>query len=127
MKKDAKPAILEHLRSGHYRKDAANLEGVSFQQFNVWRHDDPEFAEGIKRAEAESISALVERIRSASEDPQRWTAAAWLLERRFPQRWGKRERLDQKTTLTVEPSKMTDAELAAALREEAARLEEKGK
>lgn len=34
---------------------------------------------------------LVESIQAAGRDPKLWTASAWLLERRWPLRWGRRE------------------------------------
>lgn len=44
--------------------------------------------EAIERARAESESLLVARIGSAAAKGS-WQAAAWLLERRFPERWMK--------------------------------------
>lgn len=43
----------------------------------------------MQRAEAESERALVAIVRAAA--PKTWTAAAWLLERRFPARWARPE------------------------------------
>ena len=50
-----------------------------------------------------------------------WQAAAWWLERRFPERWGRRERVDATVRGGVAPvdesrvdmSKLTDEELVA--------------
>lgn len=32
--------------------------------------------------------------RAAREDVRQWGAAAWLLERRFPERWGRRDQVE---------------------------------
>jgi hypothetical protein len=47
-----------------------------------------DFLEAIKKAEVEGEAALVGIIRNAAE--KTWPPAAWLLERRHPDRWGKK-------------------------------------
>ena len=50
-------------------------------------------SEGLKKAEAEYKQKLLITIRDAAlSRPQFWTAAAWLLERKYPQEYGKAER-----------------------------------
>lgn len=47
----------------------------------------------LKKAESEYKRQLLTTIRSAAlEKTQHWTAAAWLLERKYPQEFGKAER-----------------------------------
>lgn len=48
--------------------------------------------ERVKQAEAEAESRMVETIVEASVDT--WQAAAWYLERRYPDDFGKRIRAD---------------------------------
>ena len=49
-----------------------------------------ELGEALKKAEAEHKAALRARIFAASE--RDWKAAAWLLERQYPDEYGRRER-----------------------------------
>jgi hypothetical protein len=49
-----------------------------------------DFAYSIRKAQAESEARDVVLIGRAAQD--QWQAAAWKLERRYPDRWGKRER-----------------------------------
>ncbi len=42
----------------------------------------------VKKCLAVAESDYLVNIQNASIDPRNWTAAAWLLERRNPQRWG---------------------------------------
>lgn len=48
--------------------------------------------EGLKKSEAQYKEELLSRVMGASEKPQHWTAAAWLLERRYPDEFGRAER-----------------------------------
>lgn len=52
-----------------------------------------ELCEGLKKEEAEFKHTLLTTIRAAAlARNQYWTAAAWLLERKFPDEYGKAER-----------------------------------
>lgn len=52
-----------------------------------------ELCEGLKKEETEFKHTLLTTIRSAAlARNQYWTAAAWLLERKFPDEYGKAER-----------------------------------
>ena len=71
--------------------------GISETAWYNWLKDPdtkPKLAlvEGLKKAEAEYKEVLLDRISGASEKPQHWTAAAWLLERKYPDEYGKAER-----------------------------------
>ena len=48
--------------------------------------------EGLKKANVGYKRSLLTTVREASGKPQYWTAAAWLLERKFPMEFGKMER-----------------------------------
>jgi hypothetical protein len=48
-----------------------------------------EFLEAVKKAEAEAEALRVSRISKAGKEGN-WQADAWYLERRYPERWGKR-------------------------------------
>lgn len=53
-----------------------------------------EFHAAIQKAlaEGEFLNALL--IRQAASDGKSWPAAAWLLERRFPERWGHKQHIE---------------------------------
>jgi hypothetical protein len=48
-----------------------------------------EFANAVKQAISKGTGTLLARIRKAAEDPTKWQAAAWLLERRFPEEFAR--------------------------------------
>lgn len=79
----------------------AQWVGISETTFYEWiqigegRHpkrkqtpEHTEFAEGIKNAESDGVAELLDIIKAAAK--KQWTAAAWLLERRFHNVYAKR-------------------------------------
>jgi len=55
-------------------------------------------SDGLKKEEAEFKHTLLTTIRAAAlARNQYWTAAAWLLERKYPDEYGKAERQDRET------------------------------
>jgi len=90
-----------HLRRGCYFKTACALAGISERTGWRWMargakdlHEGREgsefcqFCQSVKRAEAEAEVRMVKIIRDAAL--RDWRAAAVFLERRFPNRWGRR-------------------------------------
>jgi hypothetical protein len=52
-----------------------------------------DFRAAIKKAQARAEENALKRIQTASR--KQWQAAAWWLERKYPERWGKRERVER--------------------------------
>jgi transposase len=93
----AQELICSLIASGNYASVAASAAGISEQTFYSWmergRNKEKkflEFLEAIKKAESDAETYRVGRIVAASAE--HWTAAAWWLERKFPDRWGRKER-----------------------------------
>jgi hypothetical protein len=88
--------VISLLRAGNYIETAAAVAGLSKQTIFNWlrwgaREETgiyADFAHAAERAMAEAEARDLERIKQATE----WQAAAWRLERKFPDRWGRRER-----------------------------------
>jgi transposase len=93
--------ICTSLGTGAYVETAAALHGVSkvtlyewFKRGNSGEEPYVGFLNAVKRAEAASEQAALMKIVEAGEDPKNWTAHAWRLERKHPDRWGRREKVD---------------------------------
>ena len=82
--------ICNHISNGNTLKAAAVAEGVTERTFHRWKKEKPEFQEMVNQAVAVSEARLVQKI-TQSED---WRAALAILERRFPESWSKREKVD---------------------------------
>lgn len=81
--------ILDAIRSGVAYVDAANYAGISYQTFNEWRKEYSEFSDAVEEADGAAMVGLVATIRKAATEGKQWQAAAWLAERRHPDRYGR--------------------------------------
>lgn len=81
--------ICELIGEGCSYAEAARASGIHPDTFRVWRKTDPAFSALIKRAEAEAVAKMVGTITKAAA--KTWQAAAWWLERKYPNRYAKRE------------------------------------
>lgn len=106
---DTQRKFIDAVREGLPYSTACALAGIGETTFAVWRQradaepDSPYagFMRALKEAEAEAEAANVKRIRSAADNGQ-WQAAAWILERRHPDKWARTERQEQQHSGQVE-------------------------
>lgn len=91
-------------RVGMTDKDIAAYLGVAPQTFSRWinhpsTENQRELCEAMKKGEVERKAALVMRVMEASD--KSWQAAAWLLERKYPQEYAKAQRIMDTTDTAV--------------------------
>lgn len=124
--KTTREKILESLRNGTTRQNAAGAAGVARNTFYTWLAAEPEFRAAVEEAENAAEQAMVTSVKRQAT--KSWKAAAWWLERRRSADYGKRD------TLAVVNALTPDGEMAqlaaqyvemseAELQEEIARLE----
>jgi transposase len=88
--------FIDALSAGNYLEVAAHYAGISHTTFYRWMEQGKEqssgqyheFCAAVKKAQIDSEVARVARITQAASQGT-WTADAWYLERRYPERWGK--------------------------------------
>jgi hypothetical protein len=121
-------AIVLSVRKGNYVETAAEAVGITATTFYRWMERGEadvendvksvfsEFCEAIKRAKAESEAIDLDHIADAAGKGN-WQAAAWRLERRFPTKWGKQDKLqlEHSGKIGQDAAEMTDAELDALI------------
>lgn len=81
--------ICELIGEGCSYAEAARASGIHPDTFRVWRKADPAFSAIVKKAEAEAVAKMIGTITRAAT--KTWQAAAWWLERKYPNRYAKRE------------------------------------
>jgi transposase len=97
--------IVTALRAGNYRETASRHAGISYMTFRRWEMK----GEAIKKAEADAEVRDLELISKAAEE--QWQAAAWKLERKYPQRWGRRDATKLELSGEVKQVTISDREL----------------
>ena len=89
--------IVDALGAGHYREVACKLAGIDRKTLLNWLKRGERERAGlyrdlylaVERAEAKAEVFHLKNIETASV--KSWFASAWFLERKHPERWGKRE------------------------------------
>lgn len=105
--------IVEALNNGNYIETAARYAGVSPQVYYKWmkrgtdertsigdgQEPNPDeaiyvdFVEAVEKARSQAEMRNVGLIQKAAVDGT-WQAAAWFLERSYPRRWGRSDRVE---------------------------------
>ena len=83
--------ICKDLELGNMRRAVAAANGIDKDTITEWMHVHPEFSVQVRRSEAVPEYRCVIKIMLGQPG---WQAAAWWLERKWHQDWGKRERID---------------------------------
>ncbi len=101
-------ALSQAIAKGNYLVTACNLVGVTDETVRNWVNqaftdeeagltaEDSLFIRlhlALKKAEAEAESKLVNVVRESAEVDRNWIAGMTFLERRHPDRWGRRDRI----------------------------------
>lgn len=92
--KGASQRVIEVLKLGMTQQAACNVAGIHVDTFHEWMKKHPEFAEAVKSARDDGKAEALELIKAAAKDPRHWQAAAWYLERSFPQEYRQRVGVD---------------------------------
>ena len=98
--------IGDNITLGMPLKFAAEAAGITEVTFYNWLKRGEaeskgqffEFAEHIKACKAKAVQLHLKLITKAATDGS-WQASAWILERRYPEEFGRREKIDMKAEL----------------------------
>ena len=86
-----KREILAILAVGGSRRTAARYVGCAVSTIQNTACRDAQFEQAIRRAEHQSELGHLQNIQTAAKQEQHWRAAAWALERRNPDEFGRRK------------------------------------
>jgi len=117
---DLQHKITALLRNGNYVETACGAAGISVSTFYAWMERGEaderagtqsaflEFSEAVHRTRAEGEALLLQQIRQAA--PTDWRAAAWILERTAPERFGRRTEIKHDGTLRTSVQQVPETE-----------------
>lgn len=80
--------IISYVKSGLTIECACRAAGVAASTFRNWRRADKSLSNALKKAEADFERVHIQNVSIFGE--RDWKASAWLLERKFPERYAKR-------------------------------------
>ena len=86
--------IKTYLERGLGLEETCDLVGISYETLKLWRRKYPLFEKFVRQCLAQSEQDALENIKIASKGGA-WQASGWLLERKFPRKWGKRDFIKQ--------------------------------
>jgi transposase len=88
---EVEKAVCDNIRLGLTYRASAEAAGIGYDAFNRWMNDPRprfrKFNESVEKANGEARKILMTRIQQSAKDGE-WRAAAWTLERRFPDEYG---------------------------------------
>lgn len=85
--------VCQALAAGNTRRASCQYAGISEDSLARYLQASADFAEAVRKAEADAEVRHVANIAKAANDGT-WTASAWWLERRQPADWGRKDRID---------------------------------
>jgi len=104
-------AVIAAILRGLDFRTASESEGLSAELVQTWLVENPAFASEFKKAKSKHIESCLTRLKDLPAG--RWQAAAWELERIYPERFGQGLKPSPDSTVKVEVS----AQVCAAMTE----------
>ena len=102
-----KKEIVGYIEAGNYIEVACGAVGIHKDTYYEWikkgnagKQPYADFADAIKKATDKAEIRNVVVIQKAAQE--NWQASAWYLERKHPDRWGKKETIKQEHSGTLE-------------------------
>lgn len=115
--------IVGYLAEGNYLETACRASGITSATFRHWRQraeqgdpDAQQYADFFAVCKTAMAVGEVNALREVKSGRQGWQGSAWYLERRYPGRWGKKDKLELDMRKTDDMSQKTDEELASIAR-----------
>lgn len=102
----AKEIFLQHYERNYREREARQTAGLSVKDLAQARLDDPEFDARCDDIENAILDKIEERVVDMSRDDP--ATARWVLERRRPEKYGNKQRLDINVR---DVSKLSDEDL----------------
>ncbi len=106
--------ILDAIALGLTYEQAATSAGITRETFRQWRDAKLAFSAELEKAEVAGMAARLSRIQMAAVRDGAWQADAWWLERRFPDQWGRRERVDVNHSGSIDVSVLAELRTVVA-------------
>jgi transposase len=107
---DVQAKILQAIATGATRRTAAAFAGIGERTLYTWLASDRspfrQFRQALLLAEANATILMIGAVRNAASTS--WQAAAWWLERKYPDEWGKKDRIEFSELIRASAEKLAE-------------------
>ena len=103
-------AVLEALRQGNTRRAACQAVSISPDTLYRWMAEERTLSDAVQKAESEAEFEAIKHVKAAFSES--WQAAAWWLERRRRDDFGRNEKLTVIQQAAKEIANLSDEQLA---------------
>lgn len=110
--------LLEYIEAGNYGETAAELTGIADNTFRNWIQrgeagEEPYtlFLRAVKRAAAKAEHTEIGKVRKAGDDPRFWAASMTYLERKYPDKWGRRSEPNDASKVVINIGTLRDVQV----------------
>jgi transposase len=86
--------LLDNLRAGMSIEAACTQANLGRSTVDEWRRSDPAFNAEFEAACDFAEAVMLADIKRLGNEKSDWRAIAWILERRFPERWSLKREVD---------------------------------
>ena len=113
---DVEIKLMQALKLGATHSMACAYAGISLTTFYAWKSKNTQFSDAVKEAEATGAITWLAKIEKAASDGS-WQAAAWKLERRYPNDYGRRDgsKTDQETQEAAQNAEQVRSDVLARI------------
>ena len=94
--REVRDRLLDNLREGMSIVAACTQAGISENTHYRWLEEceDGEWTEEVNAAKDFAEAVALSKLKTLGDEKADWRAYAWILERRYPDRWGPKKEVD---------------------------------
>ena len=112
--------LLENLREGMSIVAACTQAGISENTHYRWLEEceDGEWTEEVNAAKDFAEAVALAKLKRLGDEKADWRAYAWILERRYPDRWGAKKEVDLNVGSTTDKGSELVSAMISQVQEE---------
>ena len=94
--REVRDRLLDNLREGMSIRAACTQSGIGERTYYRWLDEceDGEWTEEVNAAKDFAEAVALSKLKRLGDEKADWRAYAWILERRYPDRWGAKKEVD---------------------------------
>lgn len=118
--REVRDRLLDNLREGMSIVAACTQAGVGERTYYRWLEEceDGEWTEEVNAAKDFAEAVALSKLKMLGDEKADWRAYAWILERRYPDRWGPKKEVDLNVGSTTDKGNELVSAMISQVQEE---------